>query len=472
MPDTSIVSDADDSIITITLRRPPENGTVRISKRSVIYTSRPGWAGIDSTIVDISDSKITVHNVRLMYAVFPGGSGTPLNPYWILNAEDLDRIRYALDASFILKNDIDLSSQRFLAGKGWKPIGSFHYGFNGTLDGDGHIIRNLHIARPAQNHCGLFASGAGIVENIGLINVLVEGNIDVGGLAGGNGLVLNSYLTGEVMGEKRVNFLINQFTPIVCCYTAGKCFSKGKPDEYGFIPPFNRYASTNLYHTLVADPFGLDTTNAPTPLKNEVQLRKDGWDFKNVWQISKNENHGLPFFRDNPKPDLSALANQQLKGRTGDTRIRKVRASSIYHNSPAYQPANVLDRNLKTAWVEGAPSDGVGEWIEFIFDTSQLIGEIKLVNGYTKSKGTFYKNSRVRQLKMDVFFRDSVYTKYANFFREPLYERMLFQPDDQLSGYYKGVTRIRFTIESVFKGEKFDDVGISEIVFSSKPRRY
>lgn len=80
------------------------------------------------------------------------GSGTESDPYIIKSSEDLNQIRYDLDAYYILDNDIDLTEDTSEGGKlslkseicpqgfGWESINDF----NGTLDGKGHAIKGLH----------------------------------------------------------------------------------------------------------------------------------------------------------------------------------------------------------------------------------------------------------------------------------------------------------------------------------------
>ena len=54
----------------------------------------------------------------------------------VYNAQQLSAIRNNLNGKYILMNDIDLA-----AFGEWEPIGSF----NGLLDGNGYVIKNLKI---------------------------------------------------------------------------------------------------------------------------------------------------------------------------------------------------------------------------------------------------------------------------------------------------------------------------------------
>lgn len=140
---------------------------------------------------------------------FAGGSGTSSDPYIIMTAEQLNSIRDAVDKSFKLGADIDLtaflsaSGAGYNSGKGWMPIGS-NPAFTGTLDGNGHTITGLFISRPGGNNQGLFGivGAGGQLLNIALKNVDVTGGYIAGGLVASNkGTVENSYVTGSVAGK-------------------------------------------------------------------------------------------------------------------------------------------------------------------------------------------------------------------------------------------------------------------------------
>ena len=91
----------------------------------------------------------------------------------ISTANQLNSIRYALDGDFQLMNDIDLSSI-----ENWVPI----QGFTGTLNGNGHVIRNLNINTNSSN-VGLF----GTVDGVVISNLGIEGANVIGGTSSQNG---------------------------------------------------------------------------------------------------------------------------------------------------------------------------------------------------------------------------------------------------------------------------------------------
>ena len=83
-------------------------------------------------------------------------------------------------------------------GDGWQPIGTF----NATFNGNGYTISNLMINRSDTNNVGLFSRTASSarITNLGLLNVAITGQNEVGSLVGWNdgGSIANSYATGSV----------------------------------------------------------------------------------------------------------------------------------------------------------------------------------------------------------------------------------------------------------------------------------
>lgn len=59
-----------------------------------------------------------------------------------------------------------------------------------------------------------------------------------------------------------------------------------------------------------------------------------------------------------------------------------------------YEASNVHDRDLKTAWVEGASDDGVGEYIRLYLDGTHQVSFLKIHNGYHKSESLYAENHR------------------------------------------------------------------------------
>ena len=104
----------------------------------------------------------------------------------------------------------ELTADLDLSGMHWQPIGDNDNPFNGLFKGNGHTISNLVIEASGSNHVGLFGRTAtdAVIENVGLVNVVVKGQDNVGGLVGVNdGKIVNSFVIGEIVSNANVGGL-------------------------------------------------------------------------------------------------------------------------------------------------------------------------------------------------------------------------------------------------------------------------
>jgi flagellin-like protein len=143
-------------------------------------------------------------------SILMNGDGSSSSPYEIRTASDLQAMQEDRSANYIVVNDIDASGTvNWNNGQGFNPVGTYDFyqansEFTGSFDGQNHTISNLSINR-LDYYVGLFGriGAGGEVKNVGVINVNITGESDVGGLVGDNdeGTVSNSYSTGNVTGE-------------------------------------------------------------------------------------------------------------------------------------------------------------------------------------------------------------------------------------------------------------------------------
>lgn len=121
-------------------------------------------------------------------AQFSGkGAGTEKDPYQITTADELFEVRNDMSAYYKQINDIDLETWILEESpvKGWPSIGTDTAPFMGYYDGNNKSITGLKIVQPNTDKIGLFgAIQNGVVKNLALINVQIEGGNDVGGIVG------------------------------------------------------------------------------------------------------------------------------------------------------------------------------------------------------------------------------------------------------------------------------------------------
>ncbi|PJC95336.1 hypothetical protein GQ37_028080, partial [Janthinobacterium sp. BJB1] len=108
---------------------------------------------------------------------------------------------------------------------GFIPVGTAGSAFTGSLDGTGHIISSLTIAKAGVNNVGLFGAigSGGVVANVGLSGGSVTGGTNVGALAGSNaGTISGSFATGGVTSTSTGGGLVGSNTgTVVDSYASG-----------------------------------------------------------------------------------------------------------------------------------------------------------------------------------------------------------------------------------------------------------
>ena len=230
---------------------------------------------------------------------YDGAGNVIAGTYTIRNAEALQLIRSHTDAgtsltsgrTYILASDIDFAAAlpdsnvwrtattKSSAGNyGFLPIGTATFGleFNGTFDGQGHVIKGLTIVRDGS-HVGLFgAIGGATIRNIGLDGGSVRGTSYVGGLVGYQfgGSITNAWATGSVKGDTYVGGLVGWQNggSITNAYATGSV--TGNSNFIGGLVGYQIGSITNAWATgsvtgnsnfvggLVGDQFGGSITNA------------------------------------------------------------------------------------------------------------------------------------------------------------------------------------------------------------------
>ena len=172
---------------------------------------------------------------------------------------DLDAVRNNLAGSHILMNDLDsitdgyeeLASPTANGGHGWQPIGNFDNKFTGRFAGQGYEIRDFYINLPYEAFVGLFGyvRSEGVIQDIGVVNATVNGQIFVGGLVGSNyGTLSNSYTTGSVTGRWTVGGLVghNHDGSLSNCHSTANVAGN---TEVGGLVGINKGTVSNSYST-------------------------------------------------------------------------------------------------------------------------------------------------------------------------------------------------------------------------------
>jgi hypothetical protein len=182
------------------------------------------------------------------------GAGTVENPYEITNIYQLQCVKdKSLSANYILMKDIDASvTSAWNSGAGFIPIGTF----SGIFNGQGYLISDLYINRPATNYVGLFNITHNKNSNIsyvGLANVNITGNSYVGAIVGhARGYVYDCYSSGQVKGYEMLGGIAGQISYFsVYEGTLKNCYSNVNVTSTVNYRPRGGLLGTNSYGKVI-----------------------------------------------------------------------------------------------------------------------------------------------------------------------------------------------------------------------------
>ncbi len=134
----------------------------------------------------------------------------------------------------------------------------------------------------------------------------------------------------------------------------------------------------------------------------------------------------------------------------------------------AYHPVNLFDGEMTTAWVEGAPGNGVGTTLDLrvqaTADGPPRADAVRIAAGYFKP-GLYEPNSRVKELTLS-FYASSDASDPALVVSAELEDRQEVQEIDL--GISIEFTRVTLTIAAVYPGSSYQDTAISELSFMAQ----
>jgi hypothetical protein len=164
----------------------------------------------------------------------------------------------------------------------------------------------------------------------------------------------------------------------------------------------------------------------------------------------------------------------------------------IYADFGKYGATNLADKDSTTCWAEGSDSDGSGEYVWFVIPESTEI--LRIRNGYQKSEEVFFANNRPRNIQFELyacyepiayvseshngfFFSEKLFTAKNTLKDEFGYQDILLDfnwPDihESLSHdrtFPKDRFLLKLKIVDVYKGSKWNDACISDIIIVPNP---
>lgn len=131
-------------------------------------------------------------------------------------------------------------------------------------------------------------------------------------------------------------------------------------------------------------------------------------------------------------------------------------SSTLPQKDIIHYPKRTIDGDLSTAWSEGVDGSGIGESIDFGFDTFFNVSRITIWNGYHKSEKLYYANNRPKKIRVDVSNSEE---SFEIELRDIMKPQTIELPNPISTNH------VSFTIEDVYYGNSFDDTCITEVKF-------
>ncbi|HSK96995.1 MAG TPA: zinc ribbon domain-containing protein [Euzebyales bacterium] len=152
-----------------------------------------------------------------------------------------------------------------------------------------------------------------------------------------------------------------------------------------------------------------------------------------------------------PQPSAPAVAEARLD-------VVDVTASTVLDpdGDIIYDPRVTLDGDPATAWNDGVRGTPTGESLEYRFAAPVQITRIELINGYDKvadDGDRFTQNARIRMARIQTDSGETLQQLQDT--REP----------QSVTGDFGTTCRVTLVVESIYPGEDFEDVALSEITF-------
>lgn len=127
----------------------------------------------------------------------------------------------------------------------------------------------------------------------------------------------------------------------------------------------------------------------------------------------------------------------------------------------SYGADNLQDGDPRTAWCEASSGHGEGTEITWEWQGAAPLRGIWMTNGYTKSDSIWAKNSRIRDIVIEVWIEGSRPDDFIRYYQtlEDRQGEQLIAMRDPLVPLRKLVIRI----DSVYPGSKWSDTCITEV---------
>lgn len=162
-----------------------------------------------------------------------------------------------------------------------------------------------------------------------------------------------------------------------------------------------------------------------------------------------------------PEPPPRETTTTIYTGPVEQLDVASVSASSVLDPTDQndYDPENMLDDSLDTAWNEGAGGVGEGEWFRLELDGEHTVRRLEIANGYQKDVERFVGNARIRE--MEIKFSDGS-TQTAILQDEQGFQSV------ELGGVQ--TEWVMVTVTDAYGGDVWEDLAVSEVRVYGDPQ--
>ncbi len=193
--------------------------------------------------------------------------------------------------------------------------------------------------------------------------------------------------------------------------------------------------------------------------------------------ISELEPEEIINFNDYSQKDFKEQAEDGLWSTIWHRNLSYLKTSLEASSTlKGYSVNNLLDKKVETTWVEGTKGDGLKEWISIKLDADKhspsstpfTIHWVGIIPGYAKSQKTWEENNRVKSALLIIFSPGAPRWQYVICrlkFKDVNGLQVFHLSNDLAAPNMDPMTKtLWLVIEDVYKGTKFADTCISEVV--------
>lgn len=169
--------------------------------------------------------------------------------------------------------------------------------------------------------------------------------------------------------------------------------------------------------------------------------------------------------------------------------VQEAEASSELASADGrYAAGNMLWQNREAAWAEGVDGPGIGESITYLQSCTYGVDnkweritpenrepiqnglydytEICIVNGYARNQKTWEENGRIKRLAMYVEGQLYAYLELE----DTMFPQYFFLPEGDIVVPNRGMLEVRFEIEEVYPGSRYEDTCLTGLVMEFSGR--